>query len=35
MKGEGGWSDEDEENEQDELQTETRISFIQENKHVI
>ena len=32
---EGEWSDEDEENKLEELQTETHIFFIQENKHVI
>ena len=33
---EGGWSDEDEKNELEELQTERLIFFfIQENKHVI
>ena len=31
----GGGSDEDEENEQEELQPETNISFIQENKRDI
>jgi hypothetical protein len=34
-EGGGRWSDEDEENELEELQTEIHIFFIQENKHVI
>ena len=34
-EGGGRWSDEDEENKLEELQTEIHIFFIQENKHVI